>query len=640
MNAENGLVMNFPKLSLEGRNCAAAFVLLFVFLILIYANSFDCSWHYDDAPNIVDNTSIRMKNFSWAEMERSFHSYPEIEKRLYGKVISGPASSRPFAYFSFAVNYYFGGVNVFGYHAVNFAVHYLSAVFLFLFIYNLLQLPLLAPRYGQYAYSAALLSALLWAIHPIQVTAVTYIVQRMASMVSMFYIMAMYLYLKGRIAPTTSRAITLYILCFVSFVLAAGTKQNAAMLPVSLVLFDLYFIQGVDRKSLFRTAKLLLAIMICALGILFLIVGNDPSVVDYKIRTYGMTERLLTQPRIFFYYISLLLYPLNSRLMLVHDFDASRALFDPWTSFLSIGGLVILLGFALWKARRLPLISFAIIFFFINHLIEGSFFALELVYEHRNYLPSMLVFLPIAIGLLNLLDYYEKRKVVLVTFIGAISSVMVIWGVTVIMYNDVFKTEMTLWKDSAQKTPGLHSSHHNLGIAYLNAGQLPEAYNELQKALQSERLANITNKYRVYSTLVNYYIAINDEDKILASTNEALKIFPKRADLHNLKGMILLKRNDPAAAEVEIRQAIALRPNDARFHTTLGVTLLRKKDYRGAIDQAKSALHLDTDFWQAYVLISDTFKEKGNLPAAGHFHEVGLRLQGEQLRMPSKTDQL
>jgi Tfp pilus assembly protein PilF len=215
---------------------------------------------------------------------------------------------------------------------------------------------------------------------------------------------------------------------------------------------------------------------------------------------------------------------------------------------------------------------------------------------------------------------------------------MVVWGVTVIMYNDVFKNELTLWKDSAQKTPGLHSSHHNLGIAYLNAGQLPEAYSELQKALKSERLANITNKYRVYSTMVNYYIAVNDEDKILDSTNEALKIFPKRADLHNLKGMILLKRNDPAGAEAAVRKAISLRPNDARFHTTLGVTLLRKRDYHGAIDQAKAALLLDPDFWQAYVLISDTFKERGNQPVAGHFQQVGLRLQAEQLRMPIKAD--
>jgi tetratricopeptide (TPR) repeat protein len=371
---------------------------------------------------------------------------------------------------------------------------------------------------------------------------------------------------------------------------------------------------------------------------LLLIVGHDPSVVDYKIRAYGMAERLLTQPRVFFFYISLLFYPLNSRLMLVQDFDASRGLFDPWTSFLSLAGLIILLAFALWKARRLPLISFAIVFFFINHLIEGSFFALELVYEHRNYLPSMLFFLPLAIGLLNVLDHYEGKNMVLVTVAAAITSLMVVWGVTVIMYNDVFKNELTLWKDSAQKTPGLHSSHHNLGIAYLKAGQLPEAYNELQKAFQSNRLANLTNKSRVYATMVNYYIALDDEEKIWSSTNEALKLFPRRADLRNLKGMILLKRNELGPAEEEIRTAISLRPTDARFYVTLGTTLLRKKDYRGAIDQAKSALRYNPDLWQAYILISDTFKELGNIPVAGHFHQVGLKMQAEQLRMPIKTD--
>ncbi|HAJ26402.1 MAG TPA: hypothetical protein DCG53_04020, partial [Syntrophus sp. (in: bacteria)] len=311
---------------------ACALIILFSILILIYSNSFDCSWHYDDVPNIVENTSIRIKNFSWPEIEKSFSAWANMQKNLYGKVDSSNTWLRPLSYFSFGVNYYWGGLNVFGYHVVNFSIHYLSAVFLFLFIYNMLRLPLLVERYGSYAYSAALLSAVLWAIHPIQVSAVTYIVQRMASMAALFYIIAMYLYLKGRTTQSINRAVVLFILCFISFVLAIGSKQNAAMLPVSLILFDLFFIQGVRRSNVIRSLKILITMAIIALIFLCFYIQDDPSTVDYKGRMFDMVGRLLTQPRVFFYYISLLIYPITSRLMLIHNFEISITLFDPWTT--------------------------------------------------------------------------------------------------------------------------------------------------------------------------------------------------------------------------------------------------------------------------------------------------------------------
>ena len=113
---------------------------------------------------------------------------------------------RPVSYFTFAMNYYFDGLDVFGYHVVNFFIHYIASVFLFLFIYNTLKLPVLEGRYERHAYSIALLATLFWAINPVQVMAVTYIVQRMASMAAMFYIMAMYFYLKGRMGIRHGRA--------------------------------------------------------------------------------------------------------------------------------------------------------------------------------------------------------------------------------------------------------------------------------------------------------------------------------------------------------------------------------------------------------------------------------------------------
>ena len=108
---------------------------------------------------------------------------------------------RPLSYLSFALNYKLGGMDVFGFHVVNFIIHYFSAVFLFLFIYNTLKLPRLKDQYENIAYPVALLATFFWALNPVWVTSVTYIVQRMASMAGLFYIMSMYFYLKGEHPP-------------------------------------------------------------------------------------------------------------------------------------------------------------------------------------------------------------------------------------------------------------------------------------------------------------------------------------------------------------------------------------------------------------------------------------------------------
>jgi Tfp pilus assembly protein PilF len=301
-------------------------------------------------------------------------------------------------------------------------------------------------------------------------------------------------------------------------------------------------------------------------------------------------------------------------------------MFDPWTTVVSITALLTLLGTALWQARTRPLLSYCILFFFVNHLIEGSFFSLELVYEHRNYLPSMLFFLPLAIGFFNVLDYFSEKKAMALLLISALTSVMIIWGVTTFMYNEIFRNQITLWSDNAKKTPNLHGPHHNLGIAYLEAGRLAEAYEECLLALNAPVLGNLTNKYRTYITMVQYYIAIGDMDNVLYYTNKALILFPTRADLHNLLGLILMEKKGLDAGEAAIRKAIALRPDDATYHYNLGLILLKKGQTDKAMREAQQALQRDRNSWQAYLLMADISRLKGNKRVADHFRGIGQRL--------------
>ena len=154
--------------------------------LLAYSNTFHVPFHFDDRPNITENPNVQIKVFTWDRIER-------LVKNTYKETI------RVFSYFTLALNYYFGGFNVFGYHLVNFVIHIASGIFLYWFLMLTFNLPFLREKYGAISYKVALFSSLIFISHPIQTQSVTYIVQRMASMAGMFYLLSLVLYVQGKI---------------------------------------------------------------------------------------------------------------------------------------------------------------------------------------------------------------------------------------------------------------------------------------------------------------------------------------------------------------------------------------------------------------------------------------------------------
>jgi hypothetical protein len=169
-----------------------AFALLFLLIFVVYSNTLQASWHLDDYHNIVQNAALRINDLQPRTIFQTFFTTSEenlvLEKKLY----------RPLACLSFALNWYVGKDNLFGYHLVNIGIHFLTAFILFRTILYLLRSPNLKNRYRDREYFIALFSAVLWAVNPLQTQAVTYIVQRMASLAAMFYLVGIYLYVRGR----------------------------------------------------------------------------------------------------------------------------------------------------------------------------------------------------------------------------------------------------------------------------------------------------------------------------------------------------------------------------------------------------------------------------------------------------------
>jgi len=346
---------------------------------LVYSNTFYVPFHFDDRPNITQNPTIQIEVFTWDRLE-------QLVKNTYKESI------RIFAYFTLALNYYFGKLDVFGYHLVNFIIHIFAGIFLYWFLILTLNRPSLKEKYGSISYKVALFTSLIFIAHPIQTQSVTYIVQRMASMAGMFYLLSLILYIKGRLSSGLPRLFFFGGMGF-TYLLGIFSKENAAILPLFITLYEFYFFQNLDLAP--KGRKLLLGFMggLLIFGVLgFMIWGQryiQVIIEGYAYRTFTMSERVLTQCRVVLYYVTLLIWPHPSRLNLDYDFPISKTILDPPTTLISILIIAGLIGYSIWRAKKSPLLSFCIVWYFGNLLIESSIFPLEMVYEHRLYLPSI-----------------------------------------------------------------------------------------------------------------------------------------------------------------------------------------------------------------------------------------------------------
>lgn len=588
--------------------------LAFVLLLVAYSNSFDCPWHFDDYDNINNNAAIQISELSWDNV-----------KRLSAGIMGIGILSRPVSYLSFALNYYWGGLDVFGYHVVNFLIHYFSFVFLFLLIFKTIKLPLLKEQYERHAYTIALLGALLWAINPVQVLAVTYIVQRMASMAALFYIMSMFFYLQFRTADGRFMSSVYLAFCLICGLLAIGSKENAVMLAFAILIYDLFFIQGITKENIRKSIKLVAIPLLVISAAVILFYDFSADLKDYETRPFTMAERLLTEPRVILFYLTLLFYPLTSRLTMIHDFELSRSIIDPWTTTLAILVIAIVLIKSFVKAKKWPLISYCVIFFFLNHLIEGSFFSLELIYEHRNYLPSMLIFVPISIGFVRCLEYYTHKKAFFFLFSGAMVIILIVMSVAVYVRNDIMRDEVSLWSDNVAKSPRLHGPRQWLAVALLKTGRLTEARVELERALDAHESGRTTKKSLTYGCLGEYYWIHGEDDKALEYLRKSVNLrppdtyiplsFDRMARIYANKGML------EKAVEVS-RKAIEMEPDQADFYLTLGEILVKMGKPDDAIKVLKAAIMLKPEWRLPYRHIADAFALKGNIDAERHFRQL------------------
>jgi hypothetical protein len=297
---------------------------------------------------------------------------------------------------SFAANYYLSGFDPFYFKLTNLIIHGLNG-FLLYFLTSLFARAAYPESDFRRIRVLAVIVATLWAIHPIQTTSVLYVVQRMTSLASLFVLLALILHVWARQREKVG------CVEWASFAVAWGVFFPLAMLSKETgILFLLYLAayeavlhrRLLKRFDLFGSWFLILLLAGGGISLLYIFSQNVSWLRVYDTRPFTLSQRLLTEARIIWEYIDLIVVPDLADFGLYHDdFELSTGLFAPISTFFAIAGLLLLAGIS-WAGRiRWPLISFAILWFLLGHSLESSIIPLELMHEHRNYLPSLGVFI-------------------------------------------------------------------------------------------------------------------------------------------------------------------------------------------------------------------------------------------------------
>lgn len=393
------------------RNLVTVTCLVAILLIvsLVYQPGLRGPFVLDDAENISRDPSVALKELNWENIRQALGA----DERAPLK--------RPLAALTFALNYYWaGGFDKTWYFKItNLIIHEINTVLVCGLVFLLLSSPRLREMLTKpQRQTTALLGTALWAIHPIQLTNVLYVVQRMNSLATLFMLLGLILFLYGRQRLATSPAKALWLMCIGTIggmTLGMASKENAALIPLYLLVIEyvLFPQNDLDKRTrhyLYAFYALILAIPVTVF-LAYIATHHDFFTDAFATRQFSAYERLLTETRVLWYYVGLLLVPSTNRLSLFHDdILPSHSLFDPISTFFATSAIAAVLMLSLLYAKRFPVASFAILWFLIGHSMESTVLDLELVYEHRNYLPSLGPFLALAYGLIVLTKFGSSNK--------------------------------------------------------------------------------------------------------------------------------------------------------------------------------------------------------------------------------------
>jgi tetratricopeptide (TPR) repeat protein len=568
-------------------------VLIALLGLLAYSNSFDVPFQFDDIPNIVKNPVIK---------DLKYFIHPSKAKEFEGSAQSRVLAGRYVGYLSFALNYSAHGLNVKVYHVTNLLIHIING----LLFYYLVMLTFKTPRLSgsslrNNSRHIALFASLLFVSHPVQTQAVTFIVQRLASMAAMFYLFTLVLYIRSRLSTGMKVRCLLYGLSLVSAILGMNTKQTVFTLPVAVALYEFLFFTGGAKKRSLYLIPLFLTMLIVPLNL----AGADKSLgelmgdmeIKTAIRDISRSDYLLTEFRVIVTYLRLLVLPVGQNLY--YDYPIYDSFFEI-PVFLSFLSLLSLFGFGVYLLYRsrisdhaLRFTAFGIFWFFISLSVESSVIPLHVIYEHRVYLPSFGFFTAVITSAFVLARKPKSLKVKKAA-ICVFMLVLLTLSYATYARNSIWRSAIDLWEDTVSKSPNNARVHNNLGKAYGSENLMDKALEQFQIALSIN-----PDFVNAHYNLGIAYKKKGLNDKAAEHLRAALNLRPDYAKAHIELGIVYWAKGLTDKAVKHFQNALKLKPYSAKAHYNLGLIYLEKGLTDMARRELETALHINPEYDKA-----------------------------------------
>ncbi len=518
-------------------------LLIIIVTTIAYWNSFDVPFQFDDHHVIRDNPGIR----DLSDLNRVFNSFP----------------NRPVAQLTFALNYHFHELDVWGYHLVNLIIHIINALLVFWLVLQILHrlkeknsIQLKDPEILFVAFA----TGLLFAVHPIQTQAVTYIVQRMASLASLFYLLAVNCFLKGRSSIQKRKfAWIWFVLSGLSGLLGLFTKQIVFTFPLMILMLEwiLYddigsFLKKHKKKAFLTGIIFLLFLLILPLVYKLDFSGIFKTIPPQQGHTYTLTpyNYFLTQLRVHITYLRLIFLPINQHLD--YDYPISESLFE-WKVILSGLFLLTLFILAVRYRKKYPVFSIGILWYFIASAVESTIIPIpNVIFEHRLYLPSLgIIFITIII-----LSYSKYNTPSVLIIILAALILMTNYR------NDLWKSPKSLWENSYLLADNKTRTNMNYGNTLFRNNEFLEAY------FMYENANNINNNFNIlHNNFTSLKLTIGD-----FPTQDSIVINFYNGKLDQIK--FFLNRNLEKKAQ-EVYESIKI--SDIKSQSPYPILLISKK---------------------------------------------------------------
>jgi len=545
---------------------------------IVYLNSFQGAFLFDDIPWIVNNPKIQSLHWPWSFLENE---------------------RRPLLHLTMALNFAAGGLKTFGYHLFNLLVHLVGGLSLFSIIRRCCQR---SPRVDlrNDSIRIAFVCALFWLIHPLQTQSVTYIIQRAESMCGMFYLLTVlasirYFELKKPV----------WLFASVGAMLLGGlTKEVIITVPAVILLVDRAFFSGSFKDAFCRHKMLyaLLFIPVVMMIVLFLTMRTEMiPTAGFGIRSFSPFQYAITQPGVILHYLKLVvwLHPL----LIDHPWRILEGVHESWPTLLPV---LVLLSASIWSLARYPRLGTAALSFFIILAPSSSFIPLrDPLFEHRMYLALACAIILLVLGVRELLRHIfsqgERRKEIVVLL-----SVIVFAALSFQTYarNRDYSSKLAMWQDAVEKYPDSCRAQNNLGKALSDESRFAEAFPHYKRSLElCPDYPHANNNMGVM------LFQAGQPQGALKHYRHAIKIYPIYASAYNNIAVVFITQKRFDEAEPFLRKALELQPRYPKALNNLGVVLLERKEYDEAGQCFRTALELDPGFPEAQRNMTKIIKE-------------------------------